>query len=111
MHPLWIICILIRISIIFVIRFFYNYRKNKLYKLIPALILLFMGLGFIYKSMTGSNNEKQLANVFWHETRIIHGIFYLLASYYLYKNNLNMNSILLFNDVLFSFTYRIINKI
>lgn len=111
MHPLWLLCLFVRISIVLIIRYLYSYRKHKLYKLIPSIILLLMGLGFIYKSITGSNKEIQIKKVFWHETRTIHGILYILASYYLYNDNLNMNSILLINDLLFSLTYRIMNKI
>ena len=111
MHPLWFVCLFVRVSIIFIIRYLYYYKKNKLYKVIPSIILLIMGLGFIYKSITGSNKEIQVKKVFWHEARLLHGIFYILASYYLYIDNLNMTTILLINDLLFSFTYRIINKV
>ena len=111
MHPLWFVCLFVRVSIIFIIRYLYYYKKNKLYKVIPSIILLIMGLGFIYKSITGSNKEIQVKKVFWHEARLLHGIFYISASYYLYIDNLNMTTILLINDLLFSFTYRIINKV
>ena len=111
MHPLWILCVIVRISIIFIIRFLYKYRKNKLYKIVPAIVLLLMGLGFIRNGIFGSNNEIQVAKVFWHETRIVHGALLALASYYLYIDNLNMNSIILFTDLLFSFTYRLVNKV
>ena len=67
-----------------------------------------MGFGFIFKSLTGSNNEIQVRKVFWHETRLVHGILYILASYYLFNNNLNMNSIVLLTDLLFSLSYRFI---
>ena len=70
-----------------------------------------MGLGFIRNGIIGSNNEVQVAKVFWHETRITHGILYILSSYYLYIDNLNMNSIILFTDLLFSFSYRLVNKV
>ena len=110
MHPLWLVCVFVRISIIFIIRYFYKFRKNKFYKIIPGIILFF-GLDFIRKGITGSNNEIQIAKVFWHETRIVHGALLTLASYYLYIDNLNMNSIILFTDLLFSFTYRLVNKV
>ena len=111
MHPLWIVCVIVRLSIVFIVRFLYKFRKNKLYKIVPAIILLLMGLGFIRNGIFGSNNEVQLAKVFWHEARITHGILYILASYYLYIDNLNMNSILLLTDLLFSFTFRLVNKV
>ena len=110
MHPLWLVCVTVRLSIIFIIRYLYKFRKNKLYKLLPAIILFF-GLDFIRKGIWGSNNEIQIAKVFWHETRLVHGMLLIFASYYLYKDNLNMNSIILFTDLLFSFTYRFVNQV
>lgn len=99
-NKLWYVCIIVRLSMILIIRYFNNKSK-----FIP-LILMAMGLGFMFKAITGSNNETQIAKVFWHETRYVHGSLYLLAAYYLYKNNLDMNSMILFTDVIFSFIYR-----
>ena len=107
-HPLWYLCIIIRLSLVICIRYFKN---NKIIKKILELFLLFSGLGFIYKAITGSNNEKQISKVFWHEARYIHGIFYLIAFYYLYNNNINMNSIILLTDLSFSILYRNIMNI
>ena len=104
-HPLWAICILIRILLILILRKI-NHKRP-----IGLIVLLLIGSGFLYKYFTGSNNEYQIRKVFWHETRITHGILYILASYYLYIDNLNMNSILLVTDLLFSFTYRLVNKV
>jgi len=78
--------------------------------MICASILLIMGLGFIYKGLTGSNNELQVNKVFWHETRYVHGMFYLLSSFYLFKNNVNITSLLLLSDIIFSFLFRFILK-
>jgi hypothetical protein len=69
-----------------------------------------MGLGFLFKCTTGSNNETQVTKVFWHETRCFHGFFYILASYYLYYNKVNMNTLMLSTDLCFSLLYRIITK-
>lgn len=102
-HPIWYFCIFVRISIIYLIRYFK--KRNKFKDLLP-IILLIMGSGFIYNGITGSNNEIQVAKVFWHETRYVHGTLYLLAAYYLYNNNLDMNSLVLFTDIIFSFLYR-----
>ena len=66
------------------------------------------GLGFIYKGFTGSNSEIQVKKVFWHETRYVHGMFYVLAAFYLSKNNVNISSLLLLSDLIFSFLYRFI---
>ena len=111
-HPLWFLCITVRILLILLIRYFYNNIKNKsLVKTISLIILLSIGFGFIRKGLFGSNNEIQIAKVFWHETRYVHGSLYLLASMYLYKNNINMMSIILLVDIIFSFSYRfIMNK-
>lgn len=111
MHPLWAVCILVRLSLICVVRYIFNHKQYKSYIFIPCVVLLLMGLGFVYKGLFGSNNERQIAKVFWHETRIIHGAFYLLASYYLYVGNINMNSSLLLTDLLFSFSFRAINRV
>ena len=102
-HPLWLFCILIRLILVYVIQYI---------EVIPYLnkyfvcLLLLIGIGFLYKGFTGSNNEIQLSKVFWHETRYIHGVIYILASIYLFDNNYNVSSLLLLSDVLFSIVYR-----
>ena len=106
-NPLWSICLIIRLSLIFIIRYFYN---NSIFKNITVIILLIIGVGFIYKYITGSNNEIQLSKVFWNETRYIHGFFYILASYYLFCDNINMNTLMLSTDIGFSILYRIITN-
>ena len=65
-----------------------------------------MGSGFIYKAITGSNNEKQITNVFWHETRMVHGLLYLLSFYYIMNNNIRITKLLLLLDIIFSFLFR-----
>lgn len=105
-HPLWTVCIIVRLSLIWAIRVLYEAYKNTWVSMFLAGCLLLIGLGFLFKGIFGSNNEIQLNKVFWHEARLVHSAFYLLASYYLYTNNLNMNSLVLFTDVLFSFMYR-----
>ena len=101
-HPLWYLCLLIRLSIIYLIYKNYNDYKN-----IIQLFIFIIGLSFIYKGIYGSNNETQINKVFWHDTRIIHGIFYLLSFYYLIKNKLKLSLIILLIDVIFSIIYRI----
>ena len=110
-HPLWLACIFVRFSLIFVIRYVYeNVKDDYLHILIPVLLLI-MGLGFFYKGFTGSNAEIQINKVFWHETRYIHGILYILASYYLWNKNVDMTSLVLSLDLIFSLLYRfILNK-
>jgi len=107
-HPLWTVCIFVRLLLIFIIRYSY---KNKQIKNIFLFILLVIGLGFIYKFIFGSNNEIQLNKVFWHDSRLLHGVLYITATYYLYVNNINLNSITLSIDIIFSFLYRfLLNK-
>jgi hypothetical protein len=108
-HPLWLLCIITRISIIIVIRYLVKTIENKkLIRNIISGILFSMGSGFMYKAISGSNNEVQINKVFWHETRSIHGTLYILSSIYLFNNNLEMCSMLLFIDILFSILYRFI---
>ena len=45
----------------------------------------------MYKGYYGSNNETQVSKVFWHETGLVHGFFYLSAGFYLIKNNFKMS--------------------
>ena len=108
-HPLWFICISVRLTLICLI-IYLNKKRNTKINIICRSILLLMGLGFIYKGFMGSNNEIQADKVFWHETRYVHGMFYILASFYLSKNNINMTSLLLLSDLIFSFLYRFILK-
>ncbi len=105
-HPLWFLCIFVRIALIFLIRFIYNNSTN--YKKYISFILFIIGAGFINNAIFGSNNETQIAKVFWHETRYLHGTLYLLASFYIYKNNLNMCSLILLIDLVFSILYRVL---
>ena len=107
-HPLWFMCILTRLSLAYVI---YNYGKKNQYFYNGLIITLFiMGLGFIYKGYYGSNNETQIARVFWHDTRYIHGLFYMTAVLYMLMDNLKISSLLIVTDVLFSIGYRIITN-
>ena len=96
-HPLWYFCIAIRLFIAFSLLKFYKYSKYL------KLLLLAIGLGFAYKALTGSNNEKQFEKVFWHETRVIHSFFFLLAYS---MNSLENSTLILVADVIFSIIYR-----
>jgi len=103
-HPFWYICISIRLLLILSIRYFY---KNRLGKYLSLLVLIGIGLGFLRKALIGSNNEIQIAKVFWHETRYVHGILYILSAIYLYYDNLKVSLLLLLLDIIFSIIYRI----
>ena len=113
-HPLWYICITIR-SIIFIspLIYYFFFKKDRNKELINKIsrinkyILLVMGFGFLYKTLSGSNNEIQINKVFWHRTRIIHSFLYILAG--INFHNYKLSSFLLFSDVLFSIIYRYLN--
>ena len=104
-EPLWIICLSFRFALLPLILYI-SKRKDYIIK-ITSLILLLIGIGFIYKYITGSNDEIQVGKVFWHETRLVHGVLYILSSYYLYTNNSTMSVLTLLLDPLFSIMYRI----
>lgn len=104
-EPLWIICLSVRFALLPLI-LYVSKRKDYIIK-ITSLILLLIGIGFIYKYITGSNDEIQVGKVFWHETRLVHGVLYILSSYYLYTNNSTMSVLTLLLDPLFSIMYRI----
>ena len=101
-HPFWYICLSVRILLIFLIRILDKQNFKKL----GMLILSIMGLGFIYQALFSDNKEIQFNRVFWHETRILHGLLYLLAVFYLHLNKLDMNSLVLALDIIFSVLYR-----
>jgi len=107
-HRLWTVCVLTRL--ILVLSVVYFGKKNDNIRYLLASLLLGIGLGFIYKGFTGSNDEVQIAKVFWHETRYIHGMLYLLASILLFSNKVNIAAMVVLADLLFSFSYRLISN-
>jgi hypothetical protein len=108
-HPLWYICLLSRFTLSLILYFSKNVKSIKISKFL-SIILLIMGTGFIYKAIYSSNSEIQIAKVFWHETRIIHAVLYILAGIYLYNDKHMLSSILVILDILFSITYRVISN-
>jgi hypothetical protein len=108
-NPLWGVCILVRLSLIMIVLFLEQIKNNRYTKLF-SFILGIMGIGFLYKYLTGSNNEFQISKVFWHQTRITHGILYLLASITLFKNKFRISSIFLLSDIFFSVSYRLLTN-
>ena len=113
-HKLWFVCITVR-TIIAIIPLIYNNLLNRNYKkklikkfsLVTKIIIILMGLGFLKQSIFGSNNEKQVAKVFWHRTRIIHAFLYIISGLNFY--NYKFSSVILFTDLAFSIIYRIAN--
>ena len=96
-HPLWYCCILIRLFLTFSLL---AYSKYSYYN---KIIILIIGLGFGYKALTGSNNETQIAQVFWHKTRVFHSFFYILA---FFMSSLKNTTRVLVCDIIFSIIYR-----
>jgi len=105
-HPLWSLCLFTRFCLAQLVEKIGN--KNKYYRYGFITLFLFIGLPFIAKGFYGSNNEVQIAKVFWHETRVIHGILYTLAAYYVYAKNIKLSSVLVLTDIVYSILYRII---
>ena len=103
-HPLWYLCLFIRSILIVLIR--YSSNTTTYLNIIIAII----GIGFLHKSITGSNNETQIAKVFWHSSRIFHAIFYIFASLSLYYKKTNICTFFLISDILFSIFYRLITN-
>ena len=107
-HLLWFICLLVRFSMVLGIFYISTFKKDIIIlDNIISLTLFLMGMGFIYKFITGSNNEIQIFKVFWHSSRIYHGLIFILASIMYFKDYKKIASILILIDILFSFIYRI----
>ena len=103
-QPLWVLCLIIRIGLLLLAGYL---SKNNITRIVTSLLFLVMGIGFVYKYLNGSNDEIQIAKVFWHETRLVHGVLYILASYYVYTENGVMCMLVLGLDIIFSILYRI----
>lgn len=55
-HPLWLVCLIVRI--IYTKILIDSLKSNNInYNILPII----MGLGFLYKYFTGSNNEIQIS--------------------------------------------------
>jgi hypothetical protein len=107
-NPVWAVCIIVRIVVIFTSMYISTKEHN--IRLIGSIILLSIGVGFLIKSLTGSNKEVQLSKVFWHDSRLAHGVLYILAGYYLYKEKPKICGIVLGLDLIFSILYRILTN-
>ena len=111
-HKLWYICIILRlfICILPLVYEFMNDDSNKMLSIITMnkYILTVIGIGFLYKSVFGSNNEIQINKVFWHNTRIIHALLYTITA--INFDNYKLSFFLLLCDVLFSITYRYLSN-
>lgn len=108
-HPIWYICLLTRFSIFLGILYISSIKNSiKLLDITVFICLLLIGIGFLYKSLTGSNNETQIAKVFWHQSRIFHSVIFLIASIMYIYNFKKIAAVLILLDIIFSLLYRII---
>ena len=86
------------------VRFLFVYIAKNIptnYLQLTAPITLIMGLGFLYFFFAGKETGATLEEVaWWHNLRPIHGLLYILYSYYAYKKNSDAYKILLI-DVIF----------
>ena len=109
---LWLICLFVRLSLSFIVLYISNLKKDiEILDNIIFLFLFLLGTGFIYKFIFGSNNEIQISKVFWHSSRISHGIIFIFASIMYITKNKKISSILILIDILYSFLYRIIMNV
>jgi|TARA_Y100000389_G_scaffold194481_1_gene224545 hypothetical protein len=106
-HNLWAVCLLVRFMLSYIVKTYGTKNNTSTGRTILSAFLLAIGTGFIYKGTYGSNNEVQVAKVFWHDTRYVHGILYLLASFYLYNDISKMSSALILTDIAYSIIYRL----
>ena len=86
------------------VRFLFVYIAKNIpinYLPLTAPITLIMGLGFFYTFFSGKKTGSTFNQIaWWNNLRPIHGLLYILYSYYAYKKNSDAYKILLF-DVIF----------
>lgn len=100
-HPLWFICILVRILLASLL--VYNVVDRK----VMLVVLGIISAGFFYRSIVGSNNEIQIAKVFWHNVRIIHGFMFLASFISLFYKKYFMSGMFVLLSLAFSILYRV----
>lgn len=106
-HPLWAVCLMVRLGLAFVVVNFGSETSNRY---VLSFLCALIGLGFLFKAITGSNSEVQLAPVFWHDSRAVHSTLYLLSAFYLLRGNSKVGALVLVLDIVFSILYRIFSK-
>ena len=110
-HPLWYLCLILRLTLIFVLIYISKHiDDNAWVKILSLIVLSIMGCGFIFKYFTGSNDEIQIAKVFWHDSRLLHGVLYLIAVYFFFVKNVNMMTTTLLIDLIGSIIYRLLSQ-
>jgi hypothetical protein len=105
-HPLWFVCLLVRCLLVYTVFRFHHATPRLL-----LAILFTIGVGFLFKALTGSNDDKRVfwpeKKVFWHDARSVHAVMYLMASGYLLHDNVAMACLILALNVIFSVIYRV----
>jgi len=100
-HPLWAICLVVRAILIVLTRYTGRFARK-----ITATYIGAIAVGFLYKAVTGSNNEFQVEKVFWHDSRLLHACMFALSSIYILMGDPAMAALVLTVDVLASVAYR-----
>jgi len=99
-------CIGIRVLIPFIIK-----KKEIIkYKLIISLILFIIGFSFILIRATNSRKvgiETGNKPIWWDNLRPIHGLLYLLSSYFVYTDQIDRASKTLLFDVYFGLSAKL----
>ena len=111
-NNLWYVCIVVRLVLAMSINNF-NFLPLALVPPIESdlqnvviIVVTVIGIGFLYKAVTGSNEEYQIDKVFWHSTRSYHAVLFLAASLALTQEYADMAALFLIIDVIFSIGYR-----
>ena len=80
------------------VRFLFVYIAKNIpinYLPLTAPITLIMGLGFLYFFLAGKERGATFnQKAWWHYLRPIHGLLYILYSYYAYKKNEDLQNII-----------------
>ena len=97
-------CILSRLLLVYI-----AYKINKKYLPIFGSLTLIPAIGFILiylLDLRKKGNEVFGEKIWWNYLRPIHGILYLSSVYYYWNDNIDMASICLALDIIFSLMYR-----
>lgn len=70
-----------------------------------SILYLIMGVGFLHRATTYTETQKGFTGgkVWWQNLRLLHGIVYLLVSYLIYQNKIDVVRCLLIVDLLVGF--------
>lgn len=106
-HPLWWVCIVVRLLLVAWVKV--TYAKTP-WNLATVILLGSVSVGFWVKFFTGSNDEVQIRQVFWHSVRWVHASLFTIATIVylqaLYSGRQSCSWVFLLVDVVFSIAYR-----